>query len=51
MRGGHHRPGELRGDPAILRVIAQERDAWLGVYGSTVKPDWVAMGDLVELEP
>jgi uncharacterized protein len=38
-------------NPAILRVIAQERDTRTGVYGSTVQPGRVAVGDLVELEP
>jgi MOSC domain-containing protein YiiM len=26
-------------------------DGWLGVYGSTVEPGRVAVGDPVELEP
>lgn len=34
-------------DPAILRAIAQERQACLGVYGSTVEPGRVAVGDPV----
>lgn len=37
-------------DPAILRAIAGERDACLGVYGSTVEPGRVAVGDPVVLE-
>jgi uncharacterized protein YcbX len=44
-------PVTLRRDPAILRAIARERDARLGVYGSTVEPGPVAVGDPVELEP
>lgn len=44
-------PVTLRRDPAILRVIAQERDARAGVYASTVQPGRVAVGDPVELEP
>ena len=44
-------PLTLRRDPAILRVIAQERDARVGVYASTVQPGRVAVGDRVELEP
>jgi len=44
-------PVTLRRDPAILRAIARERDARLGVYGSTVEPGQVAVGDPVELEP
>jgi uncharacterized protein len=44
-------PVTLRRDRAILRVIACQRDARLGVYGSTVEPGRVAVGDPVELEP
>jgi MOSC domain-containing protein len=44
-------PVTLERDPAILRAIARERDARLGVYGSTVQPGPVAVGDPVELEP
>jgi MOSC domain-containing protein YiiM len=40
----------LRRDPAILRAIARERDTRFGVYGSTVEPGQVAVGDPVELE-
>jgi uncharacterized protein len=43
-------PVTLARDPAILRAIARERDARLGVYGSTVEPGWVEVGDKVELE-
>jgi uncharacterized protein len=44
-------PVTLRRNRAILRVIARERDTRLGVYGSTVEPGRVAVGDPVELEP
>jgi hypothetical protein len=44
-------PVTLDRDRAILRAIARERDARLGVYGSTVEPGRVAVGDPVELEP
>jgi uncharacterized protein YcbX len=44
-------PVTLRRDPAILRTIARDRDARFGVYGSTVTPGQVAVGDPVELEP
>ena len=44
-------PVTLHRDPAILRAIARERGAQLGVYGSTVEPGRVAVGDPVELEP
>jgi len=44
-------PVTLRRNPAVLRVIATERDNRLGVYGSTVRPGRIAVGDPVELEP
>jgi uncharacterized protein len=44
-------PVTLRRDPAILRVIARERDSRLGVYGSPAQPGLIAVGDPVELEP
>ena len=44
-------PVTLRRNPSILRAIARERDAQLGVYGTTVEPGRVAVGDPVELEP
>jgi uncharacterized protein YcbX len=34
-------------DPAILRTVAAERDTCLGVYGSTIEPGPVAVGDPV----
>jgi uncharacterized protein len=43
-------PVTLARNPAILRAIARERDARLGVYGSTVEPGQIAVGDPVELE-
>jgi hypothetical protein len=43
-------PVTLLRDPAILRAVARERDTRLGVYGSTVEPGLVTVGDLVELE-
>jgi hypothetical protein len=36
--------------PAVLRAVAQERDGCLGVYGSTVEPGQVAVGDLVSID-
>ncbi len=36
-------------DPAVLRTIAQERGTCLGVYGSTVTPGRVRVGDPVTL--
>jgi uncharacterized protein YcbX len=44
-------PVTLDRNPAVLRAIAQERDNRFGVYGSTVEPGRVAVGDPVELEP
>jgi MOSC domain-containing protein YiiM len=44
-------PVTLHRNPAILRAIAQERGGRFGVYGSTVEPGRVAVGDPVELEP
>jgi len=37
-------------DPAVLRTIARERSTCLGVYGSTVQPGRVAVGDPVFLD-
>ena len=38
-------------DPAVLRALARERQSCAGVYGSTVEPGRVAVGDPVSLEP
>jgi MOSC domain-containing protein len=43
-------PDTLQRNPEVLRAITLHRDAKLGVYGSTVEPGRVAMGDPVELE-
>jgi uncharacterized protein YcbX len=43
-------PVTTRRSPAILRAIARERDACLGVYGSIVQPGRVAVGDPVIVE-
>ncbi len=43
-------PDTTRSDPAVLRAIAREREACLGVYGSTVEPGRVAVGDPVVVE-
>jgi uncharacterized protein YcbX len=42
-------PDTTERDPAVLRTIAQEREACLGVYGATVTPGRVAVGDPVVL--
>ena len=39
-----------RRDPTVLRTIARERQVCLGVYGSTVQPGPVAVGDAVLVE-
>jgi uncharacterized protein YcbX len=38
-----------RRDPAVLRAVAAHRETCLGVYGSTVRPGRVAVGDAVIL--
>ena len=43
-------PETTERNPAILRAVAQQRQACLGVYGSTVVPGGVALGDPVFLE-
>ena len=43
-------PASLESEPAVLKAIARERDSRLGVYGSTVQPGRVAVGDQVFLE-
>jgi uncharacterized protein YcbX len=43
-------PETTERDPAFLRAITHERQACLGVYGSTVQPGRVAVGDPVVLE-
>jgi uncharacterized protein YcbX len=37
-------------DPAVLRAIARHRQVCLGVYGSTVEPGRVSVGDPVFVE-
>ncbi len=37
-------------DPEVLRAVARERQACLGVYGSTVQPGRVAIGDTVTIQ-
>lgn len=44
-------PDTLERMPEVLRTVAREREGKLGVYGSTVSPGRVAVGDLVHLEP
>lgn len=42
-------PDTSERDPSILRAIARERQADLGVYGTTVRPGQVRIGDRVLL--
>jgi uncharacterized protein len=44
-------PVTLHRNRSVLRTIVRERDARFGVYGSTVTPGRIALGDPVELEP
>jgi uncharacterized protein len=43
-------PDRLDASPAVLRTVVQQRRTFLGVYGSTVTPGAVAVGDEVVLE-
>jgi MOSC domain-containing protein len=43
-------PATGRRDPAVLRAIAAHRETRLGVYGSTVHPGRIAVGDPVVLQ-
>jgi uncharacterized protein len=43
-------PDHLQSSPAVLRTVVQQRDTFLGVYGSTVTPGAIAVGDEVVLE-
>jgi uncharacterized protein len=43
-------PDRLDSSPAVLRTVVQQRQTFLGVYGSTVTPGAVAVGDDVVLE-
>jgi MOSC domain-containing protein len=43
-------PATLDRDPSVLRTLARERSSCIGVYGSTVRPGRVAVGDAVLLD-
>lgn len=43
-------PDTLEREPLMLRTIAQEREACAGVYGSTVTPGTIRIGDAVTLD-
>lgn len=44
-------PQTGRRDPAVLSTLAAARESCLGVYGSTIRPGRVAVGDSVVLLP
>ncbi len=43
-------PETTERSPEVLRAVARDRDGCLGVYGSTVAPGRVAVGDAVHLD-
>jgi len=43
-------PSTTEKNPGVLRAIAQERDARLGVYGTTVEEGGIEVGDTVTVE-
>jgi uncharacterized protein YcbX len=43
-------PTTITKNPEVLRAIAQQRQSCLGVYGSTVQPGAITVGDSVFLE-
>jgi uncharacterized protein YcbX len=43
-------PDTAERNPAILRAIARDRQGCLGVYGSTVEPGRIAVGDSVIID-
>jgi hypothetical protein len=43
-------PVSTRRNPAVLRAIAEHRQVCLGVYGSTVEPGRVGLGDSVWID-
>lgn len=43
-------PSDLTANANVLRAIAHDRDAHFGVYGSTVEPGEIEVGDPVLIE-
>ena len=43
-------PATTERNPAILRAVARDRQGCLGVYGSTVEPGRIAVGDPVVID-
>jgi uncharacterized protein YcbX len=44
-------PRTTERDPGVMRAVVEERDGKLGVYGATVEPGRVAVGDVVFGQP
>lgn len=43
-------PETIEKDPSVLRTITQNRQACLGVYGTTVQPGRLSVGDSITIE-
>ena len=43
-------PETIEKDPSVLRAITQDRQACLGVYGTTVQPGRLSVGDSITVE-
>jgi uncharacterized protein len=43
-------PGTGERDPRVLREIAQRRATCAGIYGTTVTPGPIGLGDVVVIE-
>ena len=43
-------PDQLESSPEVLRTVVAQRQTFLGVYGTTVTPGAIALGDEVVLE-
>jgi uncharacterized protein YcbX len=43
-------PDSAERDPVVLRTIQENRESFLGVYGSTVQPGRLSVGDSVTIE-
>ncbi len=43
-------PDSIEKDPSVLRAITQHRQACLGVYGTTVQPGRLSVGDSITIE-
>jgi uncharacterized protein YcbX len=45
-----YHPDGAPSDPEILRFIAQERNAWMGIYCDVLEPGQTCVGDALELQ-